>query len=56
MSTLYDCLGVARTATPAEIRRAFRAKALSLHPDKNQHPRAVDMFQQLQARPAVPRG
>ena len=31
---LYDRLGVARTASDAEIRRAFRRLSLSLHPDK----------------------
>ena len=31
---LYDRLGVARTASDAEIRRAFRRLSLALHPDK----------------------
>ena len=33
---LYVILGVASTASDVEIKRAFRRKALSLHPDKHQ--------------------
>ena len=32
--TYYDFLGIAPSATPAEIRSAYRAKAVKLHPDK----------------------
>lgn len=40
----YSILGVDRTATEADIRRAYRRKALQWHPDKNAAPEAEAKF------------
>ncbi|GIH91973.1 J domain-containing protein [Planobispora siamensis] len=44
---LYDVLGVTTTATPAEIRSAYRRLARELHPDVN--PASGDRFKQVTA-------
>lgn len=46
---LYEILGVAPTATKSDIFKAYRLRALQLHPDKNRDdPKATECFQQLQ--------
>lgn len=43
---LYDLLGVSPDVSQAELRRAYKKKAVQLHPDKNQNdPEATEKFQ-----------
>ncbi|KAM4663133.1 dnaJ homolog subfamily C member 17 [Discoglossus pictus] len=45
---LYGLLGVEAEATGKEIKKAYRQKALTCHPDKNpDNPRAAELFHQL---------
>ncbi|XP_060938743.1 dnaJ homolog subfamily C member 17 [Limanda limanda] len=45
---LYGLLGIDITATTKEIKKAYRQKALTCHPDKNpDNPKAADLFHQL---------
>eukprot|EP00192_Tetraselmis_astigmatica_P016954 CAMPEP_0117664026 /NCGR_PEP_ID=MMETSP0804-20121206/8965_1 /TAXON_ID=1074897 /ORGANISM="Tetraselmis astigmatica, Strain CCMP880" /LENGTH=123 /DNA_ID=CAMNT_0005471161 /DNA_START=476 /DNA_END=847 /DNA_ORIENTATION=- len=45
---IYDILGLERTATMGEMKKAYRHKARELHPDVNTSENAVEEFVQLQ--------
>nr|DBA14138.1 TPA: hypothetical protein GDO54_005150 [Pyxicephalus adspersus] len=45
---LYGLLGITSDASEREIKKAYRQKALTCHPDKNpDNPRAAELFHQL---------
>ncbi len=48
MADPYDILGVPSTATPADIKTAFRRKASFFHPDRNPDPNAAARFREAQ--------
>ncbi|KAM6115059.1 dnaJ homolog subfamily C member 17 [Pterocles gutturalis] len=51
---LYGLLGISEKASEKEVKKAYRQKALTCHPDKNpDEPRAAEVFHQLSQALAV---
>jgi curved DNA-binding protein CbpA len=49
----YQILNISTTATPEEIRKAFRKLAMAYHPDKNAAPLAAQKFAGIQEAYAI---
>lgn len=46
--TLFGVLGLAQTATPEQVKAAYRRLARAVHPDVNHEPDAADQFRRVQ--------
>ena len=47
MNSLYDLLGISKTADSRTIKTAFKKKALHYHPDKNIKENSKEHFQNI---------
>ena len=49
-SKLYETIGVEKTATMDEIRKAYRKLAIKMHPDKGGDPEKVSKFGEFRSQ------
>lgn len=47
MKDYYQVLGISQNATEADIKSAYRKKALEFHPDRNKSPDATEKFKEV---------
>jgi curved DNA-binding protein CbpA len=45
----YAVLGVERTVSEPALRKAYKRRAMKVHPDKNSAPKATDAFKKVNA-------
>lgn len=42
-------MGVSKDCTDNDLKKAFKKRAIKVHPDKNPHPKATDAFKKVNA-------
>jgi len=42
-------LGVEKSATESDLKKAYKRRAMKVHPDKNSAPKATDAFKKVNA-------